>query len=250
MIPRRTPFVLAALMSGFLVISASLLRSQAMMVSGPEGNWEYFALGVVWGADNLRRASPPTDDIHSVHEELYATPISLRRDSLAILGTHTPAALVDIVAGSDIGAVLPRSPSPRARTGRRLSTVHVVDNRIDLLVPHAGLTTAGTIGAGVALTLDEAIEKVMAMAEAAWKVRKDQWVMCHGGPFDEPQNVAYALSKMPAPTTSLKSARSPRRRRPGTWRCMSFTMSSVMRSQRAASTSEGSSPSRGERSIS
>lgn len=67
----------------------------------------------------------------------------------------------------------------------------------DLLVPHVGLTTAGAIGAGVALTLDEAIAKVMAMAEAAWKVRKDLWVMCHGGPFDEPQNVAYALANMP-----------------------------------------------------
>jgi predicted TIM-barrel enzyme len=75
--------------------------------------------------------------------------------------------------------------------------VAMVKAGCDLLVPHVGLTTAGTIGAGVALTLDEAIEKVMAMAEAAWKVRKDQWVMCHGGPFDEPQNVAYALSKMP-----------------------------------------------------
>ena len=63
-------------------------RSQAMMVSGPEGSWEYFALGVVWGADNLRRASPPTNNINFVHEELYATPISLRRDSLAILGTR------------------------------------------------------------------------------------------------------------------------------------------------------------------
>jgi predicted TIM-barrel enzyme len=67
----------------------------------------------------------------------------------------------------------------------------------DLLVPHVGLTTAGAIGAGVALTLDDAIAKVMAMAEAAWKVRKDLWVMCHGGPFDEPQNVGYALAHMP-----------------------------------------------------
>jgi predicted TIM-barrel enzyme len=67
----------------------------------------------------------------------------------------------------------------------------------DLLVPHVGLTTAGAIGAGVALTLDDAIGKVMAMAEAAWSVRKDLMVMCHGGPFDEPQNVGLALTKMP-----------------------------------------------------
>ncbi len=36
----------------------------------------------------------------------------------------------------------------------------------DLLVCHVGLTTAGSIGAAVAFTLDEAIEKVMIMAEA------------------------------------------------------------------------------------
>ena len=63
-------------------------RSQATMVSGPEGNWEYFAMGVVWGADDLRHASPPTNNINTVHEEFYATPVSLRRDSLAILGTR------------------------------------------------------------------------------------------------------------------------------------------------------------------
>ncbi len=67
----------------------------------------------------------------------------------------------------------------------------------DLLVPHVGLTTAGTIGAKAALTLDQAIDKVMEMAEAAWKIRKDLMVICHGGPFDEPENVGKALLKMP-----------------------------------------------------
>ena len=67
----------------------------------------------------------------------------------------------------------------------------------DLLVPHVGLTTAGAIGAAAALTLDEAIEKVMTMAEAAWKIKSDLMVICHGGPFDEPENVGEALEKMP-----------------------------------------------------
>jgi predicted TIM-barrel enzyme len=67
----------------------------------------------------------------------------------------------------------------------------------DLLVPHMGLTTAGTIGAKAALTLDQAIEKVMEMAEVAWKIRRDLLVICHGGPFDEPENVGKALLKMP-----------------------------------------------------
>lgn len=67
----------------------------------------------------------------------------------------------------------------------------------DLIVCHVGLTTAGTIGAKVALTLDEAVAKVMKMAEAAWALNKDQMVICHGGPFDEPENVGVALQKMP-----------------------------------------------------
>ena len=67
----------------------------------------------------------------------------------------------------------------------------------DLLVGHVGLTTAGSIGAAQAFTLDEAIGRVMEMAEAGWKVRKDLMVICHGGPFDEPENVGVALKKMP-----------------------------------------------------
>ncbi|MBM3470367.1 MAG: phosphoenolpyruvate hydrolase family protein [Armatimonadetes bacterium] len=79
-----------------------------------------------------------------------------------------------------------------ADTANRMATAGA-----DILVPHVGLTTAGTIGAAVALTLDEAIQKVMAMAEAAKAVRPDILVLCHGGPFDEPENVAKALARMP-----------------------------------------------------
>jgi predicted TIM-barrel enzyme len=67
----------------------------------------------------------------------------------------------------------------------------------DILVAHVGLTTGGTIGAGVALSLDEAIGKVMAMADAGRKVRKELIVICHGGPFDEPEAVGEALARMP-----------------------------------------------------
>ncbi len=67
----------------------------------------------------------------------------------------------------------------------------------DMLVAHVGLTTGGTIGAGVALTLDEAIERVMQIAEAGRKVNPDILVICHGGPFDEPETVGVALARMP-----------------------------------------------------
>lgn len=67
----------------------------------------------------------------------------------------------------------------------------------DQLVAHVGLTTSGSIGAGVSLTLDDAIGKVMAIAEAGHSVRKDILVICHGGPFDEPDQVGVALKLMP-----------------------------------------------------
>ena len=67
----------------------------------------------------------------------------------------------------------------------------------DMLVAHVGLTTGGTIGAGVALTIDEAIERVLSIAEAGRKVRQDLLVICHGGPFDEPAVVGQALARMP-----------------------------------------------------
>ena len=37
----------------------------------------------------------------------------------------------------------------------------------------------------------------MVIAAAGRKVRKDLLVICHGGPFDEPESVAKALLKMP-----------------------------------------------------
>jgi predicted TIM-barrel enzyme len=67
----------------------------------------------------------------------------------------------------------------------------------DQLVAHVGLTTSGSIGAGVAFSLQEAMDRVMAMAEAGRRVREDLLVICHGGPFDEPENVGTALKQMP-----------------------------------------------------
>ncbi len=67
----------------------------------------------------------------------------------------------------------------------------------DLLVAHVGLTTAGSIGAAVAMTLEEATAKVMEIAEAGRTVRKDIMVICHGGPFDEPEKVEAGLAQMP-----------------------------------------------------
>ncbi len=64
----------------------------------------------------------------------------------------------------------------------------------DILVPHMGLTTSGTIGAQTAITLDESVERVQAMHDAAKEVNPDIIVLCHGGPIAEPDDAAYVLA--------------------------------------------------------
>ena len=63
----------------------------------------------------------------------------------------------------------------------------------DVLVPHMGLTTKGSIGASTALTLDESAKRVQAMRDAAVKVNPEILVLCHGGPIAEPQDAQYIL---------------------------------------------------------
>jgi predicted TIM-barrel enzyme len=63
----------------------------------------------------------------------------------------------------------------------------------DVLIPHLGLTTKGTIGAKTAVTLEESAKRVQAMADAARRVNPDALVLCHGGPIAEPDDVAYVL---------------------------------------------------------
>jgi predicted TIM-barrel enzyme len=67
----------------------------------------------------------------------------------------------------------------------------------DVLVAHVGLTTSGSIGAAVALTLDQAIGRVTEIARAARSVNNEIMIICHGGPLDEPENVQLALKQMP-----------------------------------------------------
>src|SRR5579884_215716 len=65
----------------------------------------------------------------------------------------------------------------------------------DVLVPHMGLTTKGTIGAHTALTLDQCVERIQAMHDAAKQVNPDILVLCHGGPIAEPEDAAYVLAR-------------------------------------------------------
>ena len=63
----------------------------------------------------------------------------------------------------------------------------------DILIPHMGLTTKGTIGAASALTLAESARRIQAMHDAAKRVNQDILVLCHGGPIAEPADAQYIL---------------------------------------------------------
>ena len=63
----------------------------------------------------------------------------------------------------------------------------------DVLVPHMGLTTGGAIGAQTAKTLDDCVELIQAMHDAAKRVNREVLVLCHGGPIAEPDDAAYVL---------------------------------------------------------
>ncbi|MCA9835953.1 MAG: phosphoenolpyruvate hydrolase family protein [Trueperaceae bacterium] len=63
----------------------------------------------------------------------------------------------------------------------------------DVLVPHMGLTTKGTIGAQTALTLDDCVKKIQDMHDAAKDINPEVMVICHGGPIAEPEDAQYIL---------------------------------------------------------
>ena len=68
----------------------------------------------------------------------------------------------------------------------------------DIIVAHMGLTTSGSIGASTALTLQECVPRVSAIADAARDVRPDVMVLCHGGPIAMPEDATFMLSQLPS----------------------------------------------------
>lgn len=65
----------------------------------------------------------------------------------------------------------------------------------DILVAHLGLTTKGSIGAKTAISLDEAVVRIQEMRDAAVAVEPGIYVLCHGGPIAEPEDVRYVLER-------------------------------------------------------
>lgn len=65
----------------------------------------------------------------------------------------------------------------------------------DILVAHMGLTTSGSIGATTAKSLDDCVQLIQDIRDAAFKINKDIIVLCHGGPIAEPKDAEYVLGK-------------------------------------------------------
>ena len=66
----------------------------------------------------------------------------------------------------------------------------------DCVIAHMGLTVGGSIGLekSDAMQLEGAPAAVQVIGEAAWKVKKDAILLCHGGPIAEPEDAAYVLA--------------------------------------------------------
>lgn len=67
----------------------------------------------------------------------------------------------------------------------------------DILVPHMGLTTGGSIGAETALKLADCVPLINQWAKAAKAIRPDVIILCHGGPIATPEDAAYILQHCP-----------------------------------------------------
>lgn len=67
----------------------------------------------------------------------------------------------------------------------------------DIIVAHMGLTAGGAVGAETAETLDNCVERIAAIANAAREVKDDVLVLCHGGPIAEPADAAHIFAQTP-----------------------------------------------------
>nr|POE96562.1 upf0261 protein [Quercus suber] len=63
----------------------------------------------------------------------------------------------------------------------------------DIIVAHMGLTTSGSIGAQTAVSMEESVVRVQAIADAARRINPNVIVLCHGGPISGPSEAEFIL---------------------------------------------------------
>jgi predicted TIM-barrel enzyme len=64
----------------------------------------------------------------------------------------------------------------------------------DIVVAHMGTTVSGSVGAQTAKSMDDCIDLIDRIADAARGVRDDVIVLCHGGPIAEPDDAQYIIA--------------------------------------------------------
>jgi predicted TIM-barrel enzyme len=65
----------------------------------------------------------------------------------------------------------------------------------DVLVAHMGLTTSGSIGATSGKSLDDCVQLIQEIRDAAVKIKEDVILLCHGGPIAKPEDAEYVISR-------------------------------------------------------
>jgi len=66
----------------------------------------------------------------------------------------------------------------------------------DVLVCHMGLTTSGSIGATSGKSIEDCVELIQKMRDAAVAVNEEVIVLCHGGPIATPKDAEFVLGKV------------------------------------------------------
>lgn len=97
---------------------------------------------------------------------------------------------IDLIAAARQLDLLTTPYAFDADQGRELANVGA-----DIIVAHMGLTTAGTIGAKTAKSLDDCVREVERISSAAKGARSDVLVLCHGGPIAMPADAQYVLDR-------------------------------------------------------
>jgi predicted TIM-barrel enzyme len=73
----------------------------------------------------------------------------------------------------------------------------MADAGADIIVAHMGTTVSGSIGAKTVKSIDESVELINRIIDAAKTVRDDIIFLCHGGPIAEPEDAEYIINTCP-----------------------------------------------------